>query len=309
MAKDYYEVLGVGKNASDKEIKQAFRRLAKKFHPDANPNNPDAEAKFKEINEAYEVLSDKEKREKYDRFGSAYQQYGGMGGQGGTYYTNVDMGDMGDIFETLFGAMGGRRGARGSAGRARTQQQPGAGFGGFDFDFGNVATAGRDIEQPVSITLREAYEGTTRLITKGSRTVKVNIPAGATNGTKVRLAGEGEPGYGGGAAGNLYLIVNVEPDPQFERNGDDLTTEIKVDMFTALLGGSVEVPTLGRPVRLKIPAGTQSGRKLRLTGKGMPKLREKGQYGDLYARVLITVPEHLTDEQRALVEKLQATFH
>lgn len=302
MAKDYYETLGVGKTASEKEIKQAFRKLAKKYHPDANPNDPTAEQKFKEINEAYETLGDADKRARYDRFGAGYEHMGGFGGNGGPggytqYTTNVDMGDMSDIFEQIFGGRG-RSSGRGSRG--------GFGFGGFTQQ--EVATHGRDIEQPVSITLQEAYSGTTRLITKGDRTVRVNIPAGATNGTKVRLAGEGEPGYGGGAPGDLYLIVQVEADSQFERSGDDLTTEVRVDVFTAMLGGEVDVPTLGRPVRLKIPAGTQSGRKFRLTGKGMPKLRNKDTFGDLYARILITVPEKLTADQRAAVEALRDTL-
>jgi len=302
MAKDYYETLGVGRSANEKEIKQAFRKLAKKYHPDANPNDPSSEHKFKEINEAYEVLSDADKRAKYDRFGAGFEQMGGNGappGYGGQYTTNVDVGDMSDIFEQIFGnrgrSTGGTRGARG-----------GFGFGGFGQQ--EVATHGRDIEQPVSITLPEAYGGATRLITKGDRTVRVNIPAGATNGTKVRLAGEGEPGTGGGAPGDLYLIVQVEPDSQFERHGDDLTTEVKVDLFTAMLGGEVDVPTLGRPIRLKVPAGTQSGRKFRLSGKGMPLLREKEKHGDLYARVLVTVPEKLNEQQRALVEELRQSL-
>jgi curved DNA-binding protein len=167
---------------------------------------------------------------------------------------------------------------------------------------------GRDIEQAVSIHLHEAYTGTTRLITKGGRTIRVNIPAGATDGTRVRLAGEGEPGEGGGAPGNLYLVVKVEPHPQFEREGDDLQVDVRVDMFTAMLGGEIEVPTLSRPVRLKIPAATQSGRKFRLSGKGMPILRQPDHFGDLYARILISVPEQLNDQQRALVEKLRAMF-
>jgi curved DNA-binding protein len=302
MAKDYYDTLGVKKDATEKEIKSAFRKLAKKYHPDHNPNDPTSEARFKEINEAYEVLSDKDKREKYDQFGPGFERMGGMPGgngnpYGGTYSTNVDVGDMGDIFEQIFGGLGGF-GRTGGAGpttggrRTRTGQ-------------GMSAMPGRDLEQQVIITLSEAYTGTVRLITRGDRTVRVNIPAGATNGTRVRLSGEGEPGVGGGAPGDLYLIVQVEPDTRFERKGDDLYTDVRVDMFTALLGGSVEVPTLGRPVRLKITPGTQSGRTLRLTGKGMPVMREKDKFGDLYARVLITVPENLNDEQRALVERLR----
>ena len=292
MAQDYYQTLGVQKSATEKEIKQAFRKLAKKYHPDANPNDPTAEGKFKEINEAYEVLSDPEKRAQYDRFGSAYERMGSAG-PGGAYYTNVDMGDIGDspfgdIFESLFGSFGGQR--TGGADWARRA---------------SPAMAGRDLEQNVSISLQEAYSGTTRVVTKGDRRVRVNIPAGAATGTKVRMAGEGEPGANGGKPGDLYLIVQVEPGSRFERQGDDLHTDVKVNMFTALLGGQVEVTTLDRPVKLKIPAGTQSGRKFRLTGKGMPVLRQPDKRGDLYARVMITVPERLSDEQRALVEQLR----
>lgn len=297
MAKDYYKTLGVEKTASEKEIKQAFRKLAKKFHPDANPDNPGAEAKFKEINEAYEVLSDKEKRQQYDQFGSTgFNPFAGGAANGtGGVYTNVDTreGPFADIFESLFGGF-----SRGAAER-------GGSVGGFR----TAANAdGRDYEQLISITLQEAYNGTTRLVTKGDRKVRVNIPRGATNGTKVRLSGEGEAGIYGGKAGDLYLVVQVEPDSQFERQGDDLYTDVKVDVFTAMLGGNVEVQTLDRPVKLRIPAGTSSGRRFRLTGKGMPVLRKTDQFGDLYARALITVPENLNDEQRALVEKLRTTM-
>lgn len=289
MAKDYYQVLGVDRSAKDNEIKKAYRRLAKQHHPDTNPNNPGAEARFKEINEAYEVLSDPEKRAQYDRFGpdfARYQQFQREPGQGfSRTYTNVDFGDtpFGDVFESIFGGFSGF--GRGT--RTRTVNVP-----------------GRDIEHKVTISLREAYEGTTRQILKGSRRINVNIPAGATTGTKVRLTGEGEPGSDG-AMGDLYLIVEVEPDKQFIREGDDLTVEFEVDVFTAMLGGEVQVPTLSRPVKLKIPAGTQSGQKFRISGKGMPKLRTPGEHGDLYARVLITVPKGLTPQQRDLVQRLK----
>jgi curved DNA-binding protein len=297
MAKDYYDVLGVKRNASEKEIKSAFRKLAKKHHPDANPNDPTAEAKFKEINEAYEVLSDKEKREMYDRFGTVNPQAAPQWG-GTTGGTNVDFGDLSDIFEGLFGGGGRGRGRT----RTQTRTSPFGGDVGFRVD-------GEDLIQAAPISLREAYSGTTRLVTKGDRTLRANIPAGAMTGTKVRLAGEGSPGMNGGKAGDLYLVVEVEPDPQFERNGNDLTTDVKVDMFTATLGGDVEVPTLARPVKLKIPAGTQSGRKYRIAGKGMPILRQPDKYGDLYARILITVPTNLTPEQREAVEKLREMTH
>jgi curved DNA-binding protein len=293
MAKDYYKTLGVSRTANDKEVKAAFRKLAKQYHPDANKNDPNAEARFKEINEAYEVLGDKEKREMYDRFGTVNpQEMPGVGNVRGNPYAagGAQQVDMSDLFESIFGNF--RRGGSGTT-------------TGFGQDF---RTAGQDIEQPVSISLQEAYTGTSRLVTKGERTIRVNIPAGAATGTRVRVAGEGESGMGGGQAGDLYLLIQVEADDQFERKGDDLTVEIKVDMFTALLGGEVEVPTLSRPVKLRVPPGTQSGRRFRLSGKGMPVLRHPEKCGDLFARVLITVPDKLTPAQRELVEQLKATF-
>lgn len=294
-AKDYYATLGVKKDASEKEIKSAFRKLAKKYHPDANREDPNAEAKFKEINEAYEVLSDSEKRARYDQFGTVNPQQWDPNFAGGTYtYTNVDTNDMpfADILESLFGGMGGR-------GQRSTRTRGSSPFGG------SVSMDGEDIQQTVTISLKEAYTGATRLITKGDRTVKVNIPAGAATGTKVRLSGEGAPATGGGRPGDLYLIVDVAPDPQFERKGDDLYVDVKVDMFTAMLGGEAQVPTLDRPVKLKIPPGTQSGRRFRLTGKGMPVLRKPEEHGNLFARILITVPENLNAEQKTLVERLR----
>ena len=293
MARDYYQVLGVKRNASEDEIKKAFRHKAKQHHPDANPDNPAAEARFKEINEAYEILSDEEKRSAYDRFGENWQQYQGFNGQNpfGGAGGQVRMDDMSEIFETIFGGGGGQR--RGSGG-----------FGGFRTNAARPR-AGEDIEQEIGISLREAYEGTQRIISKDGRDITVQIPRGAATGTKVRLAGEGYPGAYGGPAGNLYLIVRVGDDPLFERKDDDIFVDIKVDAFTAMLGGEVEVPTLTRPVRMKIRPGTQAGQKLRMTGKGMPKLRTNKAYGDLYARVMITVPENLSRDQRDLAEKLR----
>lgn len=296
MAKDYYDVLGVSKNASQDDIKKAFRKQAKKFHPDANPDNPRAEEQFKEVNEAYDTLSDPQKRQQYDMFGSAGAAGGFPGGAGfgnGTYQGNVNVEDLEDIIGSIFG--GGFRSAGNTSG----------GFaGGSPFGAGQQgATKGRDIEQEIRISLREAYEGTTRLLNKDGRQLKVNIPAGAKDGTKVRLSGEGHPGRAG--SGDLYLVVQVDDrSSPFERDGDDLTIDFEVDMFTAMLGGTAEVQTMERPVQLKVPAGTQSGRKFRLSGKGMPSLKGK-KSGDLYARALISVPENLTDEQQALVEKLR----
>ncbi len=299
MAKDYYQTLGVSRDADQKEIKRAFRSLAKKHHPDANPDDPSAADRFKDINEAYEVLSDESKRQQYDRFGAdfaRYQQAGGNpygGGRVNVDFENMEGTPFGDMFETFFG---------GNAGRGRR----GATNTRFDYGpFTDFNTRGQDIEHQVSITLREAYDGTTRLITRDGRRMSVKIPRGAATGTKVRLAGEGEAGRGTGPDGDLYLVVDVQGDSTFERDGDDLYVDIAVDALTAMLGGSAEVETMERPVKVKIPTGTQSGRKLRLSGKGMPRLKNPDTAGDLYARIVITVPNDLTDEQRDLAQKLR----
>jgi len=282
MSRDYYDVLGVARSADDDEIKRAFRQKAKQYHPDANPDSPAAEARFKVVNEAYEVLGDDEKRSAYDRFGENWQHYQGFNGQH-PYAGGANAADVSDIFESFFGGGGFQRG-------------------------GNFPRAGQDIEQALTISLREAYEGTQRIVSKGGRDVTVQIPRGAATGTKVRLAGEGQPGSNGGPAGHLYLVVSVSPDPQFERQGDDLLVDVKVDALTAMLGGHVDVPTLNRPLRLTIPPGAQSGQKLRLGGKGMPKLRQDGAFGDLLARLVITVPAKLDAAQRDLAERLRASF-
>ena len=287
MSRNYYDVLGVTRNASEDEIKKAFRQKAKQFHPDTNPDNPTAEASFKEVNEAYEVLSDDEKRSAYNRFGENWQQY--QGANGGSPFTTtgeVPYTDMSDILESFFNSGGGRRGG----GSRRNMNMP---------------RAGQNLEHDVHISLREAYEGTQRIVSKDGRDITVQIPNGAATGTKVRLAGEGQPGSNGGASGHLLLIVHVGDDQQFERKDDDLYVDVKVDALTAMLGGEVDVPTLTRPVRLKIRAGTQAAQKLRLNGKGMPKLRGGDSYGDLFARVTISVPAQLDPEQRKLAEALR----
>jgi len=297
---DYYKTLGVERNASDADIKKAYRKLARQYHPDINPGNTTAEAKFKEINEAYEVLSDKDKREKYDRFGRDWQRYqqGGPGGgvnwgdyAGGSPFGGAGGGDFSDFFETLFGGGGTRASGRGGA--------------GFRMD-------GQPVEHEVEITLDEAFIGTQRTLQFSSsngqpRTINVKIPTGVDNGSRVRVAGEGAPGIGGGKRGDLFLIIRVAPNERFERRGDDLETSVAVDLYTMLLGGSVRVPVMGgKTISLNVPAATQNGRKFRITGQGMPRLRAPETRGDLYVRLDVQLPAKMSDRERALFEELRA---
>jgi len=324
--KDYYSTLGVAKTATEKEIKQAFRKQARKHHPDLNPGDKSAEARFKELNEAHEVLGDPVKRKKYDELGAnwrMYEQAGGPGPQGGgrgvpfgggagagggfRTMTEEELREMfgdadpfSDFFHTFFGgAMGGAgggpeqgagRGARGGRGRAPRH--------------------GRDVEQEIELGLDDAFHGTTRRlsITHGghARTVDVRIPAGVGDGSRVRIAGEGEHVTGGARAGDLYLRIRLARHPQFERKGSDLYTRVSIPLTTAVLGGEADVMTLGgKPLRLKIPPGTQNAQVFRLKGHGMPAVGKPDQTGDLYATVDAQVPRDLTPEQRAHFEALR----
>ena len=324
--KDYYQTLGVSKTSSEKEIKQAFRKLARKFHPDVNPGDKSAEAKFKEINEAHEVLGDPDKRKKYDELGANWRMYeqarqqgqgwpggggspfGDTGGEGGAWTINMggpggsrtmseeEMQDLfgnqdpfSDFFKTFFGGGGGARESRGRGRSARTQK-------------------GRDIEHPVELTLEEAFHGATRRISikhgGHARSVDVRIPAGVKDGSRVRAAGEGEAGSNGGPAGDLYLRVQTRQHPVFERKGDDLHTKIGVPVTTAVLGGEAQVPTITGSVRLKIPETTQGGQVFRLKGHGMPIVGKPDSRGDLYATVDVQLPRSLTAEQREQYAKL-----
>lgn len=312
--KDYYKILGVAKTASADEIKSAYRKLARKYHPDVN-KDPKAEDKFKEINEAYQVLSDEAKRQKYDQFGSEWQQYQNAGGQpggfdwgrwqqqpgstGGFRTVSQDelnemfggMGGFSDFFQTLFGQGGfgfgdddePMRGSRRSSTRRRGPQNP----------------RPRDAEQEVTITLREAYSGMRRVLqfSQGHK-IEASIPAGVDNGSRVRLAGQAD-------GADLYLVIRVEEDPNFTRKGNDLYTTIPVDFYTAVLGGEVSVPTLGNPVRLTIPEGTDSGKLFRLKGLGMPLLRQPAERGDLYARVEVHIPASLTPAEKDKIRELK----
>ena len=304
--KDYYKILGVDKNASNEAIRKAYRDLAKKYHPDHNPGNKAAEEKFKEINEAYEVLKDKDKRARYDQLGSSYsawQQQGGNsanynwsdwfstapGGQGTYYATDFEnMGDFSDFFSQIFGGMGSSR-------RSRTSRSTG-------FGQSYTPTKPAPVEYTLPITLKEAFTGTERILTIGNKRIEAKIPAGAKTGTKVRLAG-----VMGEESGNADLILNikVEDDPQFERVNDDLYVDVPIDLYTAILGGEVIVPSINEKIVLKIPAGTQPGQLIRMAGKGMPKLKGKGTRGDLYARIKVQIPRNLTEKQKKLFEELR----
>lgn len=301
--KDYYKILGVDKSADEKEIKRAYRKLAVKYHPDKNPGNKQAEEKFKELNEAYEVLGDSKKRARYDQLGSSYRQWERMGGQPGGFDwsqwaagapsggTRVEYGDLEDLFgggggfSDFFNSIFGGAGTR-TAGRTRTAQVP-----------------GQDVEQPIEISLEEAYQGTTRTLQKDGTRLEVKIPAGSKTGTRVRVAGEGSPGLGG-RPGDLYLVVTVRPHASFERKGNDLYTDVPVDLYTAVLGGETHVSTLAGDVVLTIPPESQQGQTFRLSGRGMPDLRDPKTRGDLYARMQVQVPRQLTDREKELFQEL-----
>ncbi|MFN2137749.1 MAG: DnaJ C-terminal domain-containing protein [Candidatus Promineifilaceae bacterium] len=318
--KDYYQTLGVSKNATTEEIKKAYRKLARKYHPDVNPGDATAEERFKDINEANEVLSDPDKRQKYDKFGSQWQQYERAGGAADDFdwsqwasagqpggrrgYTQTvspeefeqifgsqaGAGGFSDFFETMFG--GGRRGAGGGFySDPRQQYQP-------------RPRKGRDAEYDLDITLQEAFNGGTRSLQfEDGRVIEAKIPRGVHSGSRVRLSGLGGAGSGGAEAGDLYLKINVLPDTVFQREGDDLKVTLPVDLFTLLLGGSVPVSALDRTVKLTIPKGTNSGKSFRLNGLGMPKIKNPSQRGDLYATVEAQIPQNLSKEEEELLEK------
>jgi DnaJ-class molecular chaperone len=316
---DYYAILGVPKTATDKEIRTAYRKLARQYHPDVNPGNKEAEERFKRINEAYEVLSNPERRKLYDQLGARWKEYeqwerartaagasaspeefaramgGGVGPEGVRYeYRTASEEDLRDLFG---------------------EESPFSDF--FEAFFGRGARAGRtprprpggDIEQPVEIGLDEAYRGATRLLTLQmpdgqTRRLEVKIPPGVTNGSRVRIAGQGLPGQAGGPPGDLYLLISVRPDPRFERRGNDLLHRLSVPLATLLLGGEAQVPTPdGRRLALTIPAGTPDGRIFRLRGQGMPVLGQPERHGDLLVEVHARLPERLTPRQRALLEE------
>lgn len=288
---DYYEVLGVGREATTEEIKKAYRKLARKYHPDLNPDDNEAKVKFQQLNEAQEVLTDPEKRKKYDQYGEhwrhadqyeqARQQQAGNGGTGGTWqdYTgNFEEGQFSDFFESLFGSRGG--GGRQSMFR------------------------GQDLHAELSLGLKEAYSTHPQQFSVNGRQVRITVHAGVADGQKIRLKGYGSAGVNGGPAGDLLLTFRIREEDGYRREGNDLYREVPLDLYTAVLGGELTLDTLGGPVKLKIKPETQNGTKVRLKGKGFPVYRQEGAFGDLYITYQVKLPTGLSEEQRALFRKL-----
>ena len=304
--KDYYKTLGVEKTATAEQIKKAYRKLARQHHPDVNPNDKGAEQKFKEINEANEVLSDPGKRKKYDQFGADWQRYqqqpgggagrGGQPGGGGFDWSQYTQGqgqgggnpfgegeDFSDFFGSLFGNMGGGGGGRSS--------RPGA---------------GSDYQAELEMSLEEAYQGGPRTITVNGKNLRLTIAPGVADGQSIRLRDQGGPGRNGGPSGALLITLRIRPDARYARTGDDLTQDVPVPIYKALLGGEQTVETLSGPVKIKLKPETASGTRLRLRGKGFPVYKKAGEFGDLYLRLNLTLPQHLTEKEIDLIQQLAA---
>lgn len=286
---DYYKILGLDKNATQDQIKSTYRKLARKHHPDLNPNDKEANKKFQQINEANEVLSDPEKRKKYDQYGKdwqhadqfekARQQPGGFGGDGQSYsFTGEDGGDFSDFFSSLFG--GGGRSSR------------------------QTKFRGQDLNAELHIRLSEAYETHKRTITINGKNIRLTIPAGIENGQVIKLKEQGAEGVNGGPKGDLYITFIIENDSSFRRDKNDLYTTVKIDLYTAVLGGDIQVDTMTGKVKLKVAPETQNGTKTRLKGKGFPVYKEDGKFGDLFVTYDVTIPKNLSDRQKELFTEL-----
>lgn len=304
--KDYYKILGINKSASDGDIKKAYRRLAKKYHPDRNPDNPEAEAKFKEVSEAYEVLSDQEKREMYNRFGSQWRQYQQAQGAGNPFSgQQINPEELEQILSQMFGGRGGFNtggfsGQGGSGFSSFFESLFGGGRGGDPFQGGGRMARPQRVEQDIEISLEEAFQGTSRTLGRSDgSSFEARIPRGVKTGSKVKLKGAID-------GADVYLKITVRPHPKFERDGDHLKVDVPIDLYTAVLGGQAAVTAVDKTVNLNIPAGSSGGRSIRLRGLGMPKLGKKDERGDLYARLQIQMPTDLSEEEIALFEQLQA---
>lgn len=296
---DYYKVLGIDKNATEKDIKSAYRKLARKYHPDVNPNDAEAEKQFKQVNEANEVLSDPEKRKKYDKYGENWQhgeayeqarqqqqQQRGYAYEGGSAqdFGSFDFGGGGGDFSDFFSSMFGGGGGKSSRQSARYR--------------------GQDFNAELQLDLRDVMESKKQTLTVNGKNIRLTIPAGIENGQTIKIAGHGGPGANGAPAGDLYITFNIPHDPEFKRSGSDLHKTLNIDLYTAVLGGEITADTLTGKVKLKVAPGTQNNTKVKLKGKGMPVYKKEGQHGDLYLTYNITLPTKLTDKQRELFEEL-----
>jgi curved DNA-binding protein len=288
---DYYKILGVDKKATPNEIKSAYRKLARKLHPDLNPNDKDAKRKFQEVNEANEVLSDPEKRKKYDQYGENWkhadefnnaQQYKepASSSQGRRYQRTQEEGEFSDFFESLFGGFGG-------AGRGK-----------------QVKFRGEDYNAELNLELTDTYETHKRTLNINNKKIRITIPAGIENGQTIKIAGHGGQGMNGGPNGDLYITFQIASHPQFRRLGNDLYTTIHLDLYTAVLGGDITIDTLDGKVKLKVKPETQNGSKIKLKGKGFPVYKSNNQFGDLYVTYMIKIPTDLTDIQKELFNEL-----
>lgn len=297
--KDYYKVLGVDKKASADDIKKAYRKLAVKYHPDKNAGDKAAEEKFKEINEAYDVLSDADKRNKYDTLGENWQQYqqtGNAGGyysqqgnaQGRTHYYGGES-DFSDFFESFFGA--------------------GAGFSKSSRGRGKMQMKGQDYDAETTISLEEAFHGTTRQVNLTDQKLNLKLKPGITDGQALKMKGKGGAGMNGGAPGDLFITIHIQPHPKYERKGDDLYLDQSLDAFTAMLGGKLMVHVFDKAVNITIPPGTDSDKTFRLKGMGMPLYNNPSQQGDCYVRVVLTVPKHLSEADQEALRRIANTLN
>ncbi|GIJ97097.1 molecular chaperone DnaJ [Capnocytophaga stomatis] len=288
---DYYKTLGVEKTATSEEIKKAYRKLARKYHPDMNPGDKVSEQKFKEINEANEVLSNPENRAKYDKYGEnwkhgeeyekAQRQYSRNNFDETDYESSAD---YSEFFRDMFG---------------------GAGFGGSSYSRASGKFKGQDIYAEVSLSFREAAQKQQKTFSVNGRNIRITVPAGVHDGQQIKLKGYGSKGYNGGPSGDLYITFNIQPDTQFERVGNDLKTRVLIDLYTAMLGGEIQVETLEGKVKLKVQPETQNGTVVRLKGKGFPVYKKEGEFGDLFITYEVQLPKNLTDKQKDLFEQLK----
>lgn len=299
---DYYKSLGLTKSSTAKDIKKAYRKLARKYHPDVNPNDKNSEKKFKEINEANEVLSDPEKRKKYDKYGKDWKHadefekagyHGGATGGGrqsaSGWGENMGGEDFSDFFSSMFGGAGGA----------------GADFGGGRSSRGRQSFKGQDFNAELSLSLRSAAETHKQTLTVNGKKIRITIPAGVSDGQTIKIKGQGSPGMQGGPAGDLFITFKIEPDPVFERKGNNLYSKANVDLYTLILGGEITANTLNTSVKIKIKPGTSPGSKIRLKNKGFPIYKDAHKHGDLYITLDVEMPKDLSDKEKELFEELK----